>query len=117
MHKFATLIALLLTCSHASAGDAIRGQQLYLQQCIACHSVDASLAGPAHRGVFGRKAGAVVDFDYSPAMRKLKLHWTAPNLDRWLANPEQVAPGQRMNYSVKSAQERADLIAYLQTLH
>jgi cytochrome c len=116
MHKFATLIALLLACSQASAGDAIRGQQLYQQQCIACHSVDVSLAGPAHRGVFGRKAGTVADFAYSLALRKLKLHWTATNLDRWLANPEQVAPGQQMGYSVKSQQERADLIAYLQTL-
>lgn len=117
MHKLATLTALLLTCSQAfAAGDATRGQQLYQQQCIACHSVEVSLAGPAHRGVFGRKAGSVADFAYSPALRKLKLTWNARNLDRWLANPEQVAPGQQMAYSVKNPQERADLIAYLQTL-
>ena len=117
MYQLATVITLLLTCSLAfAAGDAERGRQLYQQQCIACHSVDVSLAGPAHRGVFGRKAGSVADFAYSPALRKLKLKWTAANLDRWLANPEQVAPGQRMGYAVKHPQERADLIAYLQTL-
>lgn len=117
MHKPLTLIALLLTCSQALAGgDALRGQRLYQQQCIVCHSVDVSLAGPAHRGVFGRKAGSVADFAYSPALRKLKLIWTASNLDRWLANPEQVAPGQQMGYAVTNAQDRADLIAYLQTL-
>ncbi|MFO1385709.1 MAG: c-type cytochrome [Chitinivorax sp.] len=118
MHKLITLCALLLSNSQAfAAGDALRGQQLYQQQCIACHSVDVSLAGPAHRGVFGRKASSVADFAYSPALRKLKLNWTAANLDRWLAKPEQVAPGQKMNYAVPKAQDRADLIAYLRTLH
>lgn len=117
MPKPTTLLALLLaSTASVAAGDPERGQQLYQQQCIACHSVEVSLAGPAHRGVFGRKAGSVADIAYSPALRKLKLIWTASNLDRWLANPEQVAPGQQMGYAVKNPQDRADLIAYLQTL-
>jgi hypothetical protein len=39
----------------------------------ACHSLDASRVGPMP-GVFGRKAGSVPDFDYSPAV-KSKIVW------------------------------------------
>ncbi len=94
-------------------GDANNGKLLYASRCIACHSIDASLAGPAHRGVFGRKAGSVIDFDYSPALKKSRVIWNEKTLDKWLANPEKMIPGQKMNYSVADARERGDLIAYL----
>lgn len=101
----------------AQAGcDAVRGKQLYSQQCIACHSVDVSMAGPAHRGVFGRKAGSLAGFAYSDPLRRSRIVWDAGTLDRWLSNPEQLVPGQSMNYAVADAQARADLIAYLRTL-
>ena len=96
-------------------GDANNGKLLYASRCIACHSIDASLAGPAHRGVFGRKAGSVIDFDYSPALKKSRVIWNEKTLDKWLANPEKAIPGQKMNYSVADAGERGDLIAYLKT--
>ena len=41
------------------------------------------------------------------------LVWDARTLDRWLTDPEQLVPGQRMGYSVSEAADRADLIAYL----
>lgn len=37
-------------------------------------------------------------------------------LDRWLADPEKLAPGQRMGVSVSSGEERADIIEYLKHL-
>ena len=37
-------------------------------------------------------------------------------LDRWLADPESLIPGQRMGYRVDDARDRADLIEYLSTL-
>lgn len=105
---------LYLPLVHA-AGDAENGRQQYMARCIACHSIDVSLAGPAHRGVFGAKAGSVPGYDYSPALKKSKVIWNEKTLDRWLANPEQVIPGQKMGYSVSSATQRQDLIAYLKT--
>ena len=39
--------------------------------------------------------------------------WNEESLDRWLADPEKFAPGQRMGLSVPDAKERSDLIAYL----
>ncbi|HWM45095.1 MAG TPA: c-type cytochrome, partial [Burkholderiales bacterium] len=43
--------------SAALAADAGRGKQLYESRCVGCHSIDENRVGPAHRGVFGRKAG------------------------------------------------------------
>ncbi|HTD05920.1 c-type cytochrome [Undibacterium sp.] len=112
------LLAMTACLSSALAyagGDANNGKRLYASRCIACHSIDVSLAGPAHRGVVGRKAGSVADFDYSPALKKSRIIWTEKNLDRWLANPEKLIPGQKMGYSVPDAKDRADLIAYLKS--
>lgn len=110
------LILLLMTANMAyAAGDAERGKALYQAQCMACHSMDISMAGPAHRGVVGRRVGRVADFSYSPALQKSRLVWTEKNLDLWLRNPEKLIAGQRMGYSVADAQQRQDLIAYLKT--
>jgi cytochrome c len=37
-------------------------------------------------------------------------------LDQWLTNPQAFVPGQKMNFKVAKAEDRADLIAYLKTL-
>jgi cytochrome c len=112
-------VRLLLTAACAAfavqavAADAARGKQLYESRCIACHSIDDNRVGPAHKGVFGRRAGAVNGYDYSAAVKKSKVVWNERTLDRWLANPESLIPGQKMGYSVPEAADRADLIAYL----
>ena len=107
--------ALLTGSMTCAAGDASKGETIYSSRCIACHSIDASRTGPSHRGVVGRKAGGVADFDYSAALRKSKVVWNEKTLDKWLENPEQFIPGQKMGYSVPDAQDRKDLIAYLKT--
>ena len=101
--------------SSAFAADAARGKQLYESRCIGCHSIDANRVGPAHKGVFGRKAGSVKDYDYSDALKKAKVIWGEKTLDRWLTNPEQLIPGQKMGFSVSQPKDRADLIEYLKS--
>lgn len=108
-----TALTLLCTPMAAQAADAERGATLYEQRCVACHSLDTSRIGPAHRGVVGRKAGGVPGFAYSPALKGSDLVWTEDSLDRWLADPQSVIPGQRMNYRVADAVARADIIAFL----
>ena len=104
---------MLCAAAAAAGGNAARGQQPYESRCIACHSIDASRVGPAHRGVVGRKAGSVGDYDYSTAVKASPLVWTPATLDRWLLDPEKTIPGQKMNYTVPDAADRADLIAWL----
>jgi cytochrome c len=94
-------------------GSVAHGKELYESRCTACHSLDHSRIGPAHRGVFGRHAGRVPGFDYSEALRNAHVTWNAQSLDRWLTDPEAFLPGQKMGYSVADAQDRADIISFL----
>ncbi len=94
-------------------GDARRGAALYETRCGACHALDANRVGPSHRGVFGRKAGAVPGFAYTPALKASGLVWTAANLDRWLTAPTSMVRGTAMGYRLSTPKDRADVIAYL----
>ncbi len=109
-------LALLLglpSPSARAAGDAEAGAELYEFTCTGCHALDFNRTGPRHRGVFGRKAGSLPDFDYSPALRSSGVVWDESSLDRWLTNPEAFIPGQAMNFRVNGEQSRADIIAFL----
>jgi cytochrome c len=99
----------------AHAADAARGKSLYESRCIGCHSIDENRVGPAHRGVFGRRAGAVKGYEYSPALKSSRVIWNDHTLERWLANPEAAIPGQKMGFSVREPADRADIIEYLRT--
>ena len=111
-----TISAVLLLGCHgvaSAAGDAVHGQTLYQTMCAVCHSIDYNGVGPAHKGVFNRRAGSAPDYNYSPGVKASTIVWTEITLDKWLTNPEQLIPGQRMGFLVPSAKDRADLIAYL----
>ena len=102
--------------SHAAViGDAGRGAKIYEQKCTGCHSIEANRIGPAHRGVYGRKAGSAPGFAYSPGVKNSKIIWTEPTLDRWLTNPQGPIPGARMGFRLADAALRADVIAFLKT--
>ena len=96
-----------------ATGDAARGRDLYEQRCIACHAIDANRVGPMHRGVHGRKAGSVPGFAYSQALRASGVVWDDRTLDLWLADPQKLVAGQRMNFRVADPRDRADIIAWL----
>ena len=105
---------LMAVCGGATAAaDAARGQTLYKTMCVACHSIDYSGVGPAHKGLIGKKAGSRADYVYSPAVKASSIVWVDKTLDKWLTNPEKLIPGQKMGFMVPSAKDRADLIAYL----
>jgi cytochrome c len=111
----AALMALATPQARAD-GDAAHGQAIYESRCIACHSPDANRVGPMHRGVFGRKAGSLPDYSYSKALKGAGFVWNDETLNKWLSNPQAFVPGQKMNFKVTKAEDRADLIAYLKTL-
>ncbi len=97
-------------------GDVASGAALYQARCTACHAVDSNKIGPAHRGVMGRRVGSLPGYKYSDELARSRLRWTPQTLNAWLEDPEELVAGQRMGFQVESAQERADLIAYLATL-
>jgi len=93
-------------------GDPARGERVY-QACQDCHSLDKNDVGPRHRGVFGRKAGSLPDYDYSQALKSANIVWNEETLDKWLTDPQAVAPGAKMFFHLDNPQDRADVIAYL----
>lgn len=99
-----------------SAGNVLQGAVLYQARCTVCHAIESNKFGPAHRGVMGRRVGSLAGYKYSNELAQSRLRWTPQTLNAWLEDPEQLVRGQRMGFQVDSAQERADLIAYLATL-
>ena len=95
-----------------AAPDASRGEEVY-QSCQDCHSLDTNDLGPKHRGVFGRKAGSIPDYNYSPALKNSGLTWTEETLDKWLTDPQKLVPGAKMFFHLDGAKDRADVIDYL----
>ena len=115
--KYLVLFSLAGVTSAALAqqGDAKRGQKVF-EVCTACHAANGASneVGPSLRGVFGRKAGSLEDFRYSPAMKRSGITWTAQSLEAFIAEPQKVVPANRMPYDgLPNARDRADLIAYL----
>ena len=111
----AAVLGGLAGAAELPAGDPGRGKALY-QACTSCHSVDENDVGPRHRGVVGRPAGSLADYNYSAALKASGLIWDPPTLDRWLTNPQALVPGTKMFFQLADAQQRADIIAYLQQL-
>jgi cytochrome c len=110
-------IALYAATLWAAAKDTSKaGRELYEKRCAGCHSLDTRKVGPPIRGVFGRAAAADPGFPYSEALKKARLVWDEPTLDRWLADPEALVPDNDMAFRLSDADERAAIIAYLKQL-
>lgn len=112
--------AVLLVASPAVAADAGQGAKVFASQCAMCHARTAgahSGIGPDLFGIEGRKAGSYPGYSYSPAMKSAGFAWTGAQIDKYLANPQQVVHGNKMPYAgVHDAAQRADVVAYLETL-
>jgi cytochrome c len=114
---FAGVLALCAAAPAGAAADAQRGEQVYAR-CAACHALAFDRVGPRHCGLFGRLAGSVPGFDYSPAMKNSKITWNEKTLERFIAKPLAIVPGSTMTYDgVADAKDRSDLIAYLQRVN
>jgi cytochrome c len=110
----ALLIA--LTLPFAGAGNDTRGKDLFEKRCSGCHSPSRDMEGPHLAGVYGRRSGTIPAFPYSDALKKAQITWNADTLDRWLTDPEQLVPNTDMAFRVEKADERNEIIRYLQGL-
>ena len=113
----ASLLAFGVAAAVQAAPDAVHGEQVYVR-CLACHALAYDRVGPHHCGLFGRLAGSVPGFAYSPAMKKSGIIWNEKTLDQFLKSPMKMVPGTAMTYDgVPDPKDRADLIAYLKQVN
>src|SRR6266478_480209 len=106
-------------CGRARAeGDAAAGKTVFANQCSSCHTTEVGKNGfgPSLAGVFGRKAGGLAGFNYSPAMTNAGIIWDEKNLDEFLTSSTQKVPGTSMSVALPNASDRANVTAYLATL-
>ncbi len=104
----------------ALAADPAAGQSIFKSQCGICHSAAPGKngLGPTLFGVVGRQAGTVPGFHFTAAHKKLGITWDAASLDKYLTNPRAMVHDTTMTYAgLKDPAKRADVIAYLATLH
>ena len=96
-----------------------RGQKLF-KKCVHCHSYKKGQGhriGPNLYGLFGRKAGAIDDYDYSEAWKNAKFLWTDKTLDTYLISPHKMIPNNRMPFDgLSRSDDRRALIIYLRKI-
>jgi cytochrome c len=100
--------------------DPARGQQL-ARACVQCHTFEkggANKIGPNLYGIMEENIAAVPGYQFSPALLAHKNEkWSPESLNVWLLRPQQFAKGTKMAFAgLPKAQDRADVIAYLESL-
>jgi cytochrome c len=100
--------------------DPARGQQL-ARSCVQCHTFERGGRhgiGPNLFGFIEENIASTPGYQFSPALLAHKNEkWTPESLNVWLLRPQQFARGTKMAFpGVPRAQDRADIIAYLETL-
>ncbi len=103
--------------------NSVRNQALF-NACAGCHTLgDGSThgIGPDLSGIVNRPIAAKNGYAYSPALAQLSGRWTEENLDRFLADPQAIAPGNTMLFSgLPDREDRGRLIEYpegIETAH
>jgi cytochrome c len=106
----------VLAAAPAHAQDAAAGEKIFAQ-CRACHQVGESAknaVGPVLNGLFGRKAGSVEGYSYSPANKNSGITWDEATFREYIKDPKAKIPGTKMIYAgLKDEQRINDLVAYL----
>ena len=93
----------------------------FSKKCIACHSFEidgANKIGPNLYNIKSREIASIANFKYSKALISKTGKWDNNNLDSFLKNPKEWAPGTKMSYvGIKKGEDRANVIKYLQSLN
>ncbi len=109
----ATLMLIFFPRLSQATENTEQGKQLFEKRCTGCHSLDQDKEGPRLRGVYGRQAGKVSSFKYSPALQSAHFAWDDASLEKWLTNPDSLIPDNDMSFRVPKAEERTEIIRFL----
>lgn len=117
-HQDSAMMSESMMAQPQSAPPDATGEQIFRGNCRLCHTIGANEGnglGPNLHGLFGRRSGSLNGFPYSPAMRDAGIVWGSETLDKYIANPAGVVPGNRMPFAgIKDDGQRHALIVYLE---
>ncbi|WP_140799318.1 c-type cytochrome [Myxococcus xanthus] len=103
-----------------SRGNVENGDKLFKARCTQCHTANKggpNKQGPNLYGIFERKSGSVPGYAYTDAMKNADIIWSQQTLFGYLENPKKYVPKSKMAFpGFKSAEERNDVIAYLEAV-
>jgi len=100
--------------------DPKHGEQV-AKVCLQCHTFDkggANKIGPNLFGVLEENIAAVPNYQFSQALAAHKSEkWDPDKLNVWLYRPQDFAKGTKMTFpGLPKVQDRADVVAYLESL-
>jgi cytochrome c len=100
--------------------DPAKGQQT-AKVCLQCHTFakgEPNKVGPNLFGIMEENIAAVPNYQFSPALAAHKGDkWDPDKLNVWLFKPQDFAKGTKMTFpGLPKAQDRADVIGYLESL-
>lgn len=101
-----------------ASADIDKGAKVFAK-CKACHKVEEQTngVGPHLVGIMGRQIAIIDGFNYSNPMSEMEGTWDPEQLQAFLANPKKYLPGTKMSFvGLKKPQDRANIIAWLQSL-
>ena len=100
--------------------DAASGQQMFNNVCRTCHTTKEgdNRLGPNLYKIIGRKAGSLPDYGYSSALKGADFVWDEERLERFIANPDELVPGNSMKPygGLTSADDRARIVSFLRSV-
>ena len=120
--RWRAVVGIALTMATGSAARASAEGEVpeAAEACLSCHAFqpgEPELEGPTLWGVVGRRIGGAPDYAYSDALRSQEGHWDRATLDRFLASPQEFAPGVNMTFGgVRNAADRKAVLDFLETL-
>jgi cytochrome c len=98
------------------AQDAASGEKIFVQ-CKACHQIGENAknaVGPVLNGLFGRKAGMIEGYSYSPANKNSGITWDEATFREYIKDPKAKIPGTKMTFpGLKDPKQIDDIVAYL----
>jgi cytochrome c len=116
----ATFLVLLSSSAapqEPARANAQSGQLAFNNACRTCHTTKEgdNRLGPNLNNIIGRKAGSLANYGYSSAMKNADFVWDKEKLDRFIAKPDEVVPGNSMKPygGLASAEDRGKVIAFL----
>ena len=102
------------------ASANLENGQKVAKKCLQCHTFEnggKAKTGPNLWSVIDKAVGTVEGYAYSKAMKTHGGKWTHAALNEYLYKPRQAVPGTKMSFAgLKNTQDRADLIAYIESI-